>query len=101
MAQDDAATFLPQKLLKLCSDGLGDAAKALDTPDFVALDGDFAAHRLGALGDDHDGVGLAVVELALEVSNNVFNGVGKFGDEDDVGAASESGVQGDPSGVAA
>src|SRR5271167_2426099 len=100
MSQDDAPAFAASEFLELCGNGFGDAAEAFYAAEFTALDGYVSTHRLGAFGDDDDSVGLAVIELALEVGSDVLDGVGNFWDQDGVGAPGESGVESDPSGVA-
>jgi hypothetical protein len=88
--------------LDLVAEQLPDAAQA-DVAERVELPrtGRHAAllgHR--ALGDDEDRRELAG-EAGLDVLADLVDVEGPLGDEDDVGAAGQAGVQRDPAGVAA
>jgi len=57
--------------------------------------------NLDAFGEGDDGVLLAEDVALADVGADALDGEGNFRDEDDVRAAGESGVEGDPSGIAA
>lgn len=59
-----------------------------------------AVERLGALGDDDDR-GVLVLEALLDVPGDLLDVELALGQQDDVGAAGQAGVQGDPAGVPA
>ncbi len=100
MTQDGDANFLICALSDGFTDEVADA-EALGNG-AVALDGvlENLLGNLYAFGKGDDGELLAEDVALVDVGADVLDGEGNFGNENDVSAAGDSGVQGNPSGVA-
>jgi hypothetical protein len=100
VAEDGDAHFF----LRALADGFSDEVADADALGYLAVAGDVVlAYLLGngyTLGQGDDGELLSEDMALTDVVANLLDAEGDFGDQDDVGAAGDSGVQGDPARVA-
>jgi radical SAM protein with 4Fe4S-binding SPASM domain len=109
VTENDGAGFETGALLDLAGEDLADSTQA-KMAEFVAADilqnGGTALHvsaagKLGAFGGNHDAEITATGVALANQLGDLIDVEGDFGDEDDVGAATDAAVSGDPAGVTA